>query len=173
MVGLERGLSREEHEELIALELRDGAPLHPEPARCPACRGPLREEQGGLSVRCARSGVDGDLCRHVDARDLFRCRPCGLVVRAWNREAQGRLRPDPAEPPTATVRRPRCGHCQASVADWKNHLRACSRAQPGDFPVCPTCRQRGFHTRSIVCPRCGAEVATIPCLERMKRGGGL
>src|SRR5690606_6537611 len=82
------GLERAEHDELIRLELEAQVPLHAEAPACPACRGPLADDPDGGGVRCARSGRDGDLCRHVDARDLYRCEGCGLVVRAWAREAQ-------------------------------------------------------------------------------------
>lgn len=164
------GLSPAEHDELIRLELEAGVPLHPEPPVCPACRGPLAEDPDGGGVRCARSGRDGDLCRHVDARDLYRCAGCGLVVRAWAREAQGRLKPDPAEPPLGTLSRPRCPLCNGPVADWSQHAFRCPRAtSAAQFPRCPVCRQRGHHARTLGCPRCRAVVGSVPCLEGAKR----
>ncbi|MCO5171391.1 MAG: hypothetical protein M9894_34240 [Planctomycetes bacterium] len=160
------GLSREEHAELIRLELEAGLPLHPEPARCPACRGALAEDDDGPGVRCARSGRDGDLCRHVDARDLYRCGRCGLVVRAWSAEAQGRLkRLDPHEPPLGRLTRSRCPLCNGPVADWSQHALRCPKRDQGPLPRCPVCRQRGLHARTLSCPRCAGEVATVPCLE--------
>lgn len=144
------GLGREEHDELIRLELELHVPVHPEPAACPACRGPLADDPDGGGVRCARSGRDGDLCRHVDARDLYRCDGCGLVVRAWAREAQGRFRPDPAEPPLGTLSRPRCPLCSGPVADWSQHAFRCPKAaSAAQFPKCPVCRQRGHHARTL------------------------
>ncbi len=164
------GLGRAEHDELIRLELEAGVPVHPTPSACPACGGPLADHPDGAGVRCARSGRDGDLCRHVDARDLYRCEGCGLVVRAWAREAQGRLKPDPAEPPLGTLTRPRCPLCNGPVADWAQHAFRCPRAtSAAQFPRCGVCRQRGHHARTLTCPRCRAEVGSVPCLEGSKR----
>lgn len=164
------GLTRAEHDELIRLELAAGAPPSREPPLCPACRGPLADDPDGGGVRCARSGREGDLCRHVDARDLYRCGGCGLVVRAWSREAQGRFRPDPAEPPVGALSRPRCPLCNGAVADWSQHAFRCPRAaSAAQFPKCAVCRQRGHHARTLTCPRCRGEVASVPCLEGFKR----
>lgn len=164
------GLSRAEHDELLRLELQDGLPLHPEPARCPACKAPLADNEDG-GVRCSRSGRDGDLCRHVDVRDLYRCGACGLVVRAWSREAQGRFKPDPHEPPLGSLSRSRCPHCGGPVADWSKHAFTCPRTggDASKFPRCTVCRQRGHHARELTCPRCHGLVATVPCLEGFKR----
>lgn len=164
------GLPRAEHDELIRLELEAGVPLHPEAAACPACGGGLADDPDGGGVRCARSGRDGDLCRHVDARDLYRCGGCGLVVRAWARETQGRFKPDPAEPPLGALSRPRCPLCNGPVADWSQHAFRCPKAtSAAQFPKCSVCRQRGHHARTLTCPRCRAVVGSVPCLEGFKR----
>ncbi len=157
--GLEPAL----HDALVRLEVALGLPLHPEPRRCPACLGPLADDPAG-GVRCARSGRGADLCRHTDARDLYACAGCGLVVRAWG-ERKGRFKPGEHEPPLGRVARPRCPFCQGPVASWPQHLLRCPRARPGEFPVCGRCRKRGVHEASVRCPRCDAEVATAPCLE--------
>jgi hypothetical protein len=166
-------LTRAEHDELIRLEVQDGLTPHAEPPACPACRGPLRDDPDGpptgSGVRCARSGKDGDLCRHVDARDLYRCGCCGLVQRAWSRETQGRFRPDPAEPPLGELARSRCPHCAGPVADWNQHAYRCPKAKAAEFPKCPVCDKRGHHARALTCPRCKAEVTSVPCLEGTKR----
>lgn len=168
-LAADRALPPPLHDELVRLEVALGLPPTPEPAACPACRGPLVEDPDRPGVRCARTGVDGDLCRHMDAVDLFRCGGCGLVLRAWSQETQGRLRPDPAEPPVGHLRRPRCQACGGSIADWRAHVFRCPRARAADFPRCAACRQRGHHARVVACPRCKAEVTTVPCLERTKR----
>ncbi|MBX3465700.1 MAG: hypothetical protein KF878_02230 [Planctomycetes bacterium] len=163
------GLPPEEHEELLRLELEAGVELHPEPPRCPACRGGLADDGDGGPVRCARSGRDGDLCRHVDARDLYRCGRCGLVARAWSPETQGRLKVGPHEPPLGRLTRPRCPLCNGAVADWSQHALRCPKGDVGQLPRCPVCRQRGVHTRTLSCPRCQGEVATVPCREGARR----
>lgn len=168
---LDRGeaLSVAEHDELIRLEVAAGVTPHPEPRACPACRGPLVDDPDGGGVRCARSGREGDLCRHVDAQDLYCCPACGLVVRAWSREAQGRFRADPHEPPLGKLSRPRCPLCNGPVADWTQHAHRCPKGNAAQLPRCTVCRQRGQHARSLACPRCAGEVATVPCMEGFKR----
>ena len=158
------GLSPAEHDELIRLEVQDGVPVHPQALACPACRGPLAAGPDGL--RCARSGADGDVCRHTDAKGLHGCTRCGQVVRAWDPRTQGRLDPDdPFEPPIGRPGKSRCALCQGQVADWKRHFLRCPKGKPADFPRCARCGKRGFHARSIACPRCAAEVVSAPCLE--------
>lgn len=159
-----------EHDELVRLELALGLQLHVQPAVCPACRGPLVADAVGLGVRCARTGVEGDLCRHMDADDLFRCGCCGLVVRAWSRESQGRPVAQPGEPPVGLLRRSRCEACGGPVQNWANHVRHCPKAKTADFPRCTSCHQRGHHARVVDCPRCRTEVTKVTCLERQKRG---
>lgn len=156
-------LSWPEHDELIRLEVQDGRPLHPQAPRCPACQGPVRSDEHGL--RCARSGREGDVCRHTDAKGLHACAACGLVLRAWDPRTRGRLEADPCEPPLGTPEKARCPRCQGAVADWRRHFLRCPKARPADFPVCRTCGKRGHHQRSIRCPRCRAEVVSAPCLE--------
>lgn len=158
------GLTRELHRELIALEVQDRRPIHPETPVCPACQGPVRETEHG--VRCARSGQGGDVCRHTDAKGLHACPGCGLVLRAWDPRTKGRLpEDDPCEPPLGLPGKSRCPRCQGAVADWKRHFLRCPKGRPKDFPVCRTCGKRGHHAREIRCPRCQAEVVSAPCLE--------
>ena len=157
----ERGLDPPSHDELIRIELQDGYPLHPEPARCPACQGPL--EQVGEMVRCARSGTGGDLCRHTDAQGLHQCARCGQILRAWSTKTK--LVPQPHEPPLGVAGKTRCPHCQGNVVSWIKHFRRCPQARPADFPVCLHCRKRGHHQRALQCPRCAHEVLRVDCLE--------
>ncbi|RMG12089.1 MAG: hypothetical protein D6731_14550 [Planctomycetota bacterium] len=163
LAALEAGeLDAAGHDELIRLEVRDGLPLHREPPRCPACAGPMSEPRADGTVRCARSGEGGDLCRHTDAEGLYACPACGLVVRAW---AEGSLPPSPHEPPLVRPERTQCPHCSGRVADWQRHVRRCPKARPVDFPRCAVCDRRGFHRASLRCPRCAAEVARTLCGE--------
>jgi hypothetical protein len=165
------GLSQADHEELIRLELQDGVPLHPEPAACPACKGPLATDPRSGAVRCARSGRDGDLCRHTDATDLHRCGSCGLVVRAWA-PALGKLRPQPNEPPAGVLQRTRCPNCNGPVASWEQHVFRCRKADAASFPRCATCGRRGHHARPVDCPRCKARITVVSCLEGLKTTSG-
>ncbi|MGE0711299.1 MAG: hypothetical protein AB7N76_29290 [Planctomycetota bacterium] len=168
LAALERGpLAREAHDRLLRLEVALGLPLHPEPPRCPACAGPIADHptQEG-AVRCARSGRDGDFCRHTDANNMFACPGCGLVVRAWNERLIRDL--DEHEPPLLRPERVRCPHCNARVADWSHHYRRCPKARPADFPVCTLCRKRGYHRSPLHCPRCRTVVGETPCSR--KRG---
>ena len=162
-------LSLAEHDALIRLEVELGLPIHAEPQRCPACAGPMvpgLEETPG-SLRCARTGEGGDLCRHMDAVNLYGCGRCGQVVRAWNDRKPGQ--DDPHEAPFVRPERTRCPYCKGRVADWTRHYNACPQAAPGRFPRCDVCRQRGFHRRPIRCPRCSAELGETPCAERRRR----
>jgi hypothetical protein len=159
----EQGLDPASHDELIQIELTDGYELHPEPARCPACQGPLARV--GEEVRCARSGRQGDLCRHTDAQGLHQCDRCGQVLRAWSVKTKGKLIPNPHEPPLGLAGKPRCAHCDGLVADWRRHYMHCPKARPRDFPVCDHCRKRGFHARMLECPRCRHPVVQVDCLE--------
>lgn len=155
-------LSAPDHDALIRLEVADGLPIHPEQPRCPACDGRVEVGEDG-GARCARSGQDGDLCRHTDATGLFACPGCGLVVRAWSeRPLRGE---DPYEPPHVEPERARCPHCSGRVADWGKHFRRCPKARPAEFPRCEVCRKRGFHARSLRCPRCRTAVAEVACGE--------
>ena len=163
------GLSPSEHDALLRLEVELGLPLHPEPLRCPACAGPMEagpQERPG-SVRCARTGEGGDLCRHMDAVNLYGCSTCGFVLRAWTDRRPGQ--DDPHEAPFIRPERTRCPYCQGRVADWTHHYNSCPQASPGRFPRCEVCRQRGFHRRPIRCPRCAGEVGETPCAERRRR----
>ncbi len=163
---LERGeLTRAEHEELIGLEVADRLPIHPQVPACPACEGPVAATAEG-GVACARSGQDGDLCRHTDARGLFACTGCGLVVRAWS---ERKLRPDPKEPPLVRPGKARCPFCSGGVVDWGKHFLRCPRARPADFPRCERCRRRGFHRRALQCPRCQARVTELECAEPISK----
>lgn len=170
------------HDELIRLEAAlEGRVSHPETPACPACTGPVltvpegeRHRVYGLDerdlgargqVRCARSGRDGDLCRHTDARNLYACAGCGLVLRAW----VGKQVPDPHEPPLVRPGRSRCKLCGGGVSDWRRHFLRCPRGRPADFPPCEVCGKRGFHARPLACPRCAEEVAWVPCMERAVR----
>ncbi len=157
--------TRAQHDELIRLEVADGEPLHPELPACPACAGPVLRGADG-QVRCARSGKNGDLCRHIDATGLYACPSCGLVVRRWNAR---QLRPDPHEPPLVRPDRARCGFCGGGVVDWAKHFLHCPKARPGDFPRCSACSGRGFHRRALTCPRCRARVGDVACAEPKAR----
>jgi len=161
------GLEAEGHDELIRLQVQDGLAVSAESPRCPACRGPMAEPAQDGSVMCARSGADGDLCRHVGADGLYACGGCGLVVRGWNERKLGVE--DSKEPPFVRPKRSRCTHCLGRVADWKKHFVRCPKARPVEFPVCAVCNRRGFHTTSLECPRCAFTVAELPCMERSQR----
>lgn len=162
-------LSAQEHDALIRLEVELGLPVHAEAVSCPACNGPLSEnpdcEVG--SLRCARTGEGGDLCRHVDAVNMFACGGCGLVLRAWLERRPRET--DPHEPPFVRPERTRCPHCKGRVADWTQHYNSCPQSPPGHFPRCDVCRQRGYHRRPIQCPRCQAAVGETLCAERRRR----
>jgi len=162
------GLDPTAHDELIRLEVEDEVEVHPETPRCPACAGAIRETTAG-GVRCARSGSGADLCRHTDASDLFACGRCGLVLRAWSQKEQGRLGRDPHEPVLGVVAKPRCALCGGGIVSWTKHFLRCPQGRPRDFPICPHCRKRGFHERSIRCPRCRTDVTSVPCLETARR----
>lgn len=167
---LEAGqLSAEEHDALIRLEVSLGLPLHAEAASCPACQGGLVPVPGceGGSVRCARTGEGGDLCRHMDAVNMFACGACGQVMRAWLERRPREV--DPHEAIFVRPERTRCPHCQSRIADWTQHYNSCSQAPPGHFPRCDVCRQRGYHRRPVKCPRCEATVGETPCAERRRR----
>jgi hypothetical protein len=165
---LEAGeLDRAGHDELIRLEVAAGVEVHPEEPTCPACEGPTSAPAGDGTVACGRSGRDGDLCRHTDAKDLYACETCGLVVRLWR---EGKLRVDAHEPPLVRPDRSRCRHCDGRIASWKNHFMRCPKARPADFPICPVCDRRGFHAAELRCPRCRGKVAETLCGEpRAKR----
>lgn len=162
-------LSAEEHDALIRLEVQLGLPIHAEDPACPACSGPLAPvpdcEVG--TVRCARTGEGGDLCRHMDAVNMFACGGCGQVMRAWL-ERRPREQ-DPHEPIFVRPERTRCPHCQSRIADWTQHYNSCSQAPPGHFPRCDVCRQRGYHRRPLKCPRCHGAVGETLCAERRRR----
>jgi hypothetical protein len=169
LLGLlaEDQLAPDQHDELIRLEVSLGLEVHGQTPACPACGGavaPSDTPEG--SVRCARSGEGGDLCRHTDATHMFACPCCGLVVRAWNERKIRNL--DPLEPPLLKPERARCPHCSSRVASWLRHFRRCPEARPVDFPVCGVCRKRGFHRSSLRCPRCATIVGETPCAA--KRG---
>lgn len=165
------GLNAEEHDELIRLEVGAGVPVHGMAPSCPACRGPIAPapptdadgEPQENTIRCARSGVDGDLCRHTDAKGLFACPCCGLVVRAWN---ERKLKPDPFEPPMLQPEKAHCPLCNGGITIWKKHFLKCPKGRPAAFPVCGVCRKRGFHRRQLRCPRCTTVVGETPCMER-------
>lgn len=169
---LERdGLAPDEHDELIRLEVAAGLTLHKQTPICPACEGPVApvppkegEEAKEGMIRCARSGQDGDLCRHTDAEGLFACSTCGLVVRPWN--YRRKLKPDPKEPPVVRPEKARCHLCGCGVADWRRHFLRCPKGRPRDFPRCTVCNSRGFHRRTLRCPRCRAQVGETPCMEK-------
>lgn len=164
------GLTPPEHDALIRLEVELGLPLHPEPVQCPACRGPVRpgpDPEAKGSVQCARTGAGGDLCRHMDATNLYGCQGCGLVVRAWTERVPRKS--DPHEAPFVRPERTRCPFCNGRVADWTQHYAACPQGRPGRFPRCDVCGQRGFHRRPVRCPRCGQEAGETPCAERRAR----
>lgn len=167
---LEAGqLSETEHDALIRLEVELGLKLHPQEAACPSCRGPLVPVPDCPvgTVRCARTGEGGDLCRHIDAVNMFACGGCGQVMRAYLDR-----RPREADPDEAFLVRPertRCPNCKGRVADWTQHYNSCPQAPPGHFPRCDVCRQRGFHRRPILCPRCKGEVGETLCAERRRR----
>jgi len=160
-------LTREEHDELIRLEVALEVEVHPEEPRCPACQGPMAEGAEAGTVICARSGADGDLCRHTDARRLYACDGCGLVVRAWVERKIRNL--DPFEPPLLKPERNRCPHCNGRVADWRRHVRNCPRARPAEFPICDVCRKRGYHRSPLRCPRCKTLVGETPCAQKRGR----
>jgi hypothetical protein len=166
--GLDSGtLEADLQDELIRLQVRDGLAIRAETPRCPACWGPMAEPAQDGSITCARSGTDGDLCRHVGADGLYACGGCGLVVRGWN-ERKLRVE-DSKEPPFVRPKRSRCKHCQGRVADWKKHFVRCPKARPVEFPVCGVCNRRGFHVAALECPRCAFTVAELPCMERSQR----
>ena len=159
-------ISADEHEELLRLELAAGAELHPRVPCCPSCGGGVKDlgdphREG--AVRCARSGEDGDYCRHTDAVDLYACPTCGLIVRAHARRR--RLKPDPHEPPCVKPERSRCPLCSGRVANWTRHARNCPAAPPQDFPRCPVCQSLGYHERLLVCPCCERLAGRIACFE--------
>jgi len=167
---LEAGqLNPAEHDALIRLEVELGLPLHAQTPSCPACQGPLIENPGCEvhSLSCARTGEGGDLCRHMDAVNMFACGDCGQVMRAWLDRRPREV--DPHEPLFVRPERTRCPHCQARIADWTQHYNSCSKAPPGHFPRCDVCRQRGYHRRPIQCPRCKGAVGETLCAERRRR----